>query len=139
MYNIIKKILKEENENTKEKIKSSFQTLMYIIESNIQRGFIREITLEKVNFYDKFGTIEGFINVKAYCDDPDVGDFTSTVDEIDTKLYEVIKNYEFNKDGALIKNQEKDTYLMFLFKSCQWDWGTNELHMSYAIIQEEFR
>lgn len=132
----MKRFLKE---NTEEKVKTSFQTLLYIIESNIQKGFIKEVTLEKVNFYDKFGTIEGFINVKAYCDDPDVGAFTSTANEIDTKLYGVIKNYEFDRDGSLKKKQEKDTYLMFLFSGCQWDWGTNELHMKYALIQDEFR
>lgn len=139
MKKVIRKILKEENENMKEKVKTSFQTLLYIIESNIQRGFIKEVTLENAIFDDRFKTVEGSINVKAYCDDPDVGAFTSIVDEIDTKIYGVIKNYEFDRDGSLKKNQEKETYLMFLFKSCQWDWGTNELHMGYAIIQDEFR
>lgn len=139
MKEVIKKILKEENQNTKETVKKSFQTLLFIIESNIQKGFVDEITLEKVNFYDQYGTIEGFINVKAYSEDPDVGAFTHIVNQIDDKIYGVVKNYEFDRNGTLKKIKESDRYLMFLFKSCQWDWGTNELHMKYALIQDEFR
>ena len=139
MKEVIKKILKEENENTKETVKTSFQTLLYIIESNTNNKFIEEVSLEKVNFYENYGTIEGFINVKSYCEDPDVGAFTNVVDRIDTELYNVIKNYEFNRDGTLKKNEEKYAYLMFLFSGCQWDYRTSELHMKYALIQDEFR
>ena len=139
MKEVIKKILKEENENTKETVKTSFQTLLYIIESNTNNKFIEEVSLEKVNFYENYGTIEGFINVKSYCEDPDVGAFTRIVDEIDTELYSIIKKYEFNRDGSLKKHQERDVYLIFLFSGCQWDYRTNELHMKYVIIQDEFR
>lgn len=139
MKEVIKKILKEENENTKEKVNTSFQTLLYIIESNTNNKFIEEVSLEKVNFYENYGTIEGFINVKSYCEDPDVGAFTRIVDEIDTELYSIIKKYEFNRDGSLKKHQERDVYLMFLFSGCQWDYRTNELHMKYILIQDEFR
>ena len=139
MKEVIKKILKEENENTKETVKTSFQTLLYIIESNTNNKFIEEVSLEKVNFYENYGTIEGFINVKSYCEDPDVGAFTRIVDEIDTELYSIIKKYEFNRDGSLKKHQERDVYLMFLFSGCQWDYRTNELHMKYILIQDEFR
>ena len=139
MKEVIKKILKEENENTKETVKTSFQTLLYIIESNTNNKFIEEVSLEKVNFYENYGTIEGFINVKSYCEDPDVGAFTRIVDEIDTELYSIIKKYEFNRDGSLKKHQERDVYLIFLFSGCQWDYRTNELHMRYVIIQDEFR
>jgi len=139
MKEVIKKILKEENENTKETVKTSFQTLLYIIESNTKNKFIEEVSLEKVNFYENYGTIEGFINVKSYCEDPDVGAFTRIVDEIDTELYSIIKKYEFNRDGSLKKHQERDVYLMFLFSGCQWDYRTNELHMKYILIQDEFR
>lgn len=139
MKEVIKKILKEENENTKETVKTSFQTLLYIIESNTNNKFIEEVSLEKVNFYENYGTIEGFINVKSYCEDPDVGSFTRIVDEIDTELYSIIKKYEFNRDGSLKKHQERDVYLIFLFSGCQWDYRTNELHMRYVIVQDEFR
>ena len=139
MKEVIKKILKEENENTKEKVNTSFQTLLYVIESNIKKGLIDEVSLDKVNFYDKYGTMEGLIIVKSYCEDPDVGAFTRIVDEIDTELYSIIKKYEFNRDGSLKKHQERDVYLMFLFSGCQWDYGTNELHMKYILIQDEFR
>lgn len=139
MKEVIRKILKEDNENMKEKIKSSFQTLLYIIESNTNTKFIEEVSLEKVNFYDNYGTIEGFINVKSYCEDPDVGSFTRIVDEIDTELYSIIKKYEFNRDGSLKKQQERDAHLIFLFSGCQWDYRTNELHMKYVLIQDGFR
>jgi len=138
MKKVIRKILKEENENMVEKVKNSFNTLMFIIETNVNKNIIEDIKLDNIFYGEKYGNIEGLIKVKSYSEDPDVGSFTNIINKVDDELYNVIKNYEFNKEGVLKKNQE-DTYLMFLFKSCKWDWDTNEIFMEYFLMQEEFR
>lgn len=138
MKEIIRKVLKEDNENMVEKLKQSFQTLLYIIEANKKGGFIEELKLENVFYHEKTKTIEGKISVKSYCEDPDVGVFTHSVDKVDTELYRIVRQYEFGLDGKLNKTPGEDTYLMFLFTKCEWDSQTSVLRMEYFIHQDEY-
>lgn len=65
--------------------------------------------------------------------------FTKTLNKVDHELNTVVKNYEFNKKGELKKNKEVDTYMMCFFDSCKWDYGSNDVIMTYSLVQDEFR
>ena len=127
-------------ENKLDKIKNAFETLVYILESNVNKKLIQEIELGKVNYYEKYNTFDTTITIKTICDDPDVGSFNSVVDKADTELYNAIKQYHFNSNGTLKKRQVgEDTYLMVLFIGCKWEnMGGSGLYMTYHLMQDEY-
>jgi hypothetical protein len=127
-------------ENKLETIKNSLNTLVYILESNVNKNIIEEIELGKVSYYERFNTFEGIIRIKTFCEDPDVGSFNSIVNKVDDELYNTIKEYHFNSNGTLKKRQgSDDNYLMTLFIGCKWEnMGDNGLYMTYHLMQDEF-
>jgi hypothetical protein len=127
-------------ENKLETIKKSFNTLVYVLESNVNKGIIEEIELGKVSYYERFNTIEAIITIKTFCEDPDVGSFNSIVNKVDDELYNTIKEYHFNSNGTLKKRQgSDDNYLMTLFIGCKWEnMGDNGLYMTYHLMQDEY-
>jgi hypothetical protein len=127
-------------ENKLETIKNSLNTLVYILESNVNKKIIQEIELGKVNYYERFNTFEATITIKTFCEDPDVGSFNSIVNKVDDELYNTIKGYQFNSNGTLKKRQVgDDTYLMVLFIGCKWEnMGDNGLYMTYHLMQDEY-
>lgn len=127
-------------ENKLDKIKNAFETLVYIVESNVNKKLIKEIELDKVNHYERYNTIEATITIKTTCEDPDVGSFTNVVNKVDDEIYNAIKQYHFNSNGTLKKRQVgDDTYLMVLFVGCKWEnMGDSGLYMTYHLIQDEF-
>ena len=136
----MKRRLSEQPEDKISKVTNSFNTLTYIIESNIKNPDINSLSIEKVHYFEKYNTVEASLKINALCEDPDVGVFTKIVDSIDTDIYNIIRNYEFNKEGTLVKSPQGDSYLMFLFDSCKWSAvGDAELIMTYHIVQDEYR
>jgi len=136
----MKRRLSEQPEDKLSKITNSFNTLLYIIESNIKNGNINNLSIDKVRYFEKYNQVEASLTINAWCEDPDVGVFTKIVDSIDTDIYNIIRNYEFNKEGTLVKSPQGDSYLMFLFDSCKWSAvGDAELIMTYHIVQDEYR
>jgi hypothetical protein len=127
-------------ENKLETIKKSFNTLVYVLESNVNKGIIEEIVLGNVSYYEKFNTFEAIITIKTYCEDPDVGSFNYITNKVDDELYGVIKHYVFNSDGELKKLQDDDNnYLMTLFVGCKWEnMGDNGVYMTYHLMQDEY-
>ena len=127
-------------ENKLDTIKKSFETLVYILESNVNKKLIQEIELENVNHYERFNTFEATITIKTTCEDPDVGSFNSVVDKADTELFNLLKQYEFNSNGKLKKSQKNNgAYLMVLFVGCKWEnMGDSDLYMTYQLMQDEF-
>ena len=127
-------------ENKLETIKNSLNTLVYILESNVNKNIIEEIELGKVSYYERFNTFEGIIRIKTFCEDPDVGSFNSIVNKVDDELYNTIKEYHFNSNGTLKKRQvNDDNYLMTLFVGCKWEnMGDSDLYMTYHLMQDEF-
>lgn len=127
-------------ENKLDTIKNSLNTLVYILESNVNKKLIQEIELIDVNHYGSYNTFEATITIKTTCDDPDVGSFNSIIDQVDDELYNTIKQYHFNSNGRLKKRQvDEDHYLMSLFVSCKWEnMGDNGLYMTYHLLQDEF-
>jgi len=136
----MKRRLSEQPEDKISKVTNSFNTLTYIIESNIKNPDINSLSIEKVHYLEKYNTVEASLKINAWCEDPDVGVFTKIVDSIDTDIYSILRNYEFNDEGTLVKSPQGDSYLMFLFDSCKWSAvGDGELIMTYHIAQDEYR
>ena len=127
-------------ENKLDIIKNSLNTLVYILESNVNKNSIQEIELGNVNHYERYNTIDATITIKTFCDDPDVGSFTSIVNKVDDELYNTIKQYHFNSNGTLKKRHEiDDNYLMVLFIGCKWEnMGDSDLYMTYHLMQDEY-
>jgi len=87
----------KESEDRKERIADSMQTLIHIIEVNKKSKFIESIELGNVYTYDVYNTIECNIIVKGYCEDPDLGEFSKILKEIDNDIYRVVQDYEFDQ------------------------------------------
>lgn len=136
----MKRRLYEQPEDKISKITSGFNTLTYIIESNIQNNNINSLSIDKVRYFEKYNQLEASLTINAWCEDFDVGVFTDILNSIDTDIYSVIRNYEFNEEGTLVKSPERDSYLMFYFDSCNWSAvGDEELRITYHIAQDEYR
>ena len=127
-------------ENKLETIKNSLNTLVYILESNVNKKLIQEIELGKVNYYERYNSFDTTITIKTFCEDPDVGSFNSIVNKVDDEFYNTIKEYHFNSNGTLKKRQgSDDNYLMTLFVGCKWEnMGDSGLYMTYHVMQDEF-
>jgi len=128
-------------ENKLETIKNSLNTLVYILESNVDKKLIQEIELGNVNHYERYNTIEATITIKTICEDPDVGSFNSIVNKVDDEFYNTIKEYHFNSNGTLKKRRQgsDDNYLMTLFVGCKWEnMGDSGLYMTYHVMQDEY-
>jgi len=136
----MRKRLFEQPEDKLSKINRGFDTLTYIIESNIKNKNINSLSIDKVRYFEKYNQVEASLVINAWCEDHDVGSFTHVIDSIDTDVFNIIRNYEFNQEGTLIKVPERDTYLMFFFDSCNWSAiNGRELIMTYHIAQDEYR
>jgi hypothetical protein len=129
----------KENEDRKKRIEESMQTLIYIIETNKKSKFIESIELDYVNFYERYNTIEGGIKVKGWCEDPDLGEFSKILKEIDNDIYRVVQDYEFDKEGNIKRCPEGDTYLMFMAESVNWSMRDNNIEIGFHIVQDDFR
>ena len=127
-------------ENKLDTIKNSLNTLVYILESNVNNKLIQEIELGSVNHYERYNTIDATITIKTFCEDPDVGSFNHIVDKADTELINVITQYDFNSNGKLKRTKKGEgSYLMVLFVGCKWEnMGDNGLYMTYHLMQDEY-
>ena len=127
-------------ENKLDTFKNSLNTLVYILESNVNKKLIQEIELGTVKYYEEFNTLNTSITIKSFCEDPDVGVFNSVVDKVDTELYNVIRQYDFNSNGKLKRAKKSEgSYLMVLFVGCKWEnMGDSGLYMTYHLMQDEF-
>ena len=127
-------------ENKLDTFKNSLNTLVYILESNVNKKLIQEIELGTVKYYEEFNTLNTSITIKSFCEDPDVGVFNSVVDKVDTELYNVIRQYDFNSNGKLKRAKKSEgSYLMVLFVGCKWEnIHNNDLYMTYDLMQDEY-
>ena len=133
----MRRLIKEEDR--KERITDSMQTLIHIVEVNKKSKFIESVELRYVNFYEKYNTIEAGIKVKGYCEDPDLSELSRILKEIDNDIYQVIRDYEFNKEGNIKRCPPGDTYLMFMAESVNWSMSDNDIGMMFHIVQDDFR
>ena len=129
----------KENDNKKEKVTDSIQTLLHIVEANKKSKFIESLDLDHVNIYDRNNTIEAEIIVKGYCEDPDLGELSKVLKDIDNDIYQVIRDYEFDKEGNIKKCPEGDTYLMFMAIGVNWSMRDSNVEIRFHIVQDDFR
>ncbi len=131
--------LVKENDNKKEKVTDSIQTLLHIVEVNKKSKFIESIELDYVNVYDRYDTLEAEIIVKGYCEDPDINELSRVLKRIDDDLYQVVRDYEFDKEGNIKKCPEGDTYLMFMAVGVNWSMRDSNVEIRFHIVQDDFR
>ena len=129
----------KENDNRKEKVEESIQTLIHIIEVNKKSKFIESIELDYVNLYERYTTIEAEIIVKGYCEDPDLGELSHVLKDIDNDIYRVIRDYEFDKEGNIKRCPEGDTHLMFMAIGVNWSMRDSNVEIRFHIVQDDFR
>lgn len=129
----------KENDNKKERVTDSIQTLLHIVEANKKSKFIESIDLDHVNIYDRYDTIEAEIIVKGYCEDPDLGELSHVLKDIDNDIYRVIRDYELDKEGNIKKCPEGDTYLMFMAIGVNWSMSNQDVILRFHIVQDDFR
>jgi len=129
----------KENDNKKEKVTDSIQTLLHIVEVNKKSKFIESIELDYVNVYDRYDTLEAEIIVKGYCEDPDINELSRVLKRIDDDLYQVVRDYEFDKEGNIKKCPEGDTYLMFMAVGVNWSMSDSNVEIRFHIVQDDFR
>jgi hypothetical protein len=129
----------KENDNKKEKVTDSIQTLLHIVEVNKKSKFIESIELDYVNVYDRYDTLEAEIIVKGYCEDPDINELSRVLKRIDDDLYQVVRDYEFDKEGNIKKCPEGDTYLMFMAVGVNWSMRDSNVEIRFHIVQDDFR
>jgi hypothetical protein len=67
----------KENEDKKERVSESIQTLIHIIEVNKKSKFIESLELGDVYVSDRYDTIEAGIKVMGYCEEPDLGELST--------------------------------------------------------------
>lgn len=129
----------KENDNKKEKVTDSIQTLLHIVEVNKKSKFIESFELGDVYISDRYNTIECDIQVMGWCEDPDLGELTKVLKDIDNDIYNIIKHYELDKEGNIKKCPPNDTYLMFMAESVNWNFRDGNVILGFHIVQDDFR
>ena len=129
----------KENENKKEKVADSIQTLLHIVEANKKSKFIESLELGDVYISDRYDTIECDIKVMGWCEDPDLGELTKVLKDIDNDIYNIIRDYELDKEGNIKKCPEGDTYLMFMAIGVNWSMRDSNVEIRFHILQDDFR
>lgn len=129
----------KENENKKEKVADSIQTLLHIVEANKKSKYIESLELDYVNVYDRYNTLEAEIIVRGWCEDPDIGELSHTLKDIDNDMFRVIRDYELDREGNIKKCPEGDTYLMFMPIGVNWSMRDSNVEIRFHIVQDDFR
>jgi hypothetical protein len=139
MKNLIKDILNEEIEGSREKFIRSTESIPYIIESIVDTNFINGVEVKNITFDERYSEIAGDLVITSWHEDPDLFEFTRQLGRIDKELDKVLLKYSFKSNGSFGKNTGKYNNLMWYFIGCEWS-SDNEfiLKMTYAFRQEEY-
>ena len=139
MKDLIKDILNEETEGSREKFIRSTESIPYIIESIVDTNFINGVEVKNITFDERYSEIAGDLVITSWHEDPDLFEFTRQLSRIDKELDEVFLKYSFKSNGSFGVNTGKYNNLMWYFIGCEWS-SDNEfiLKMTYAFRQEEY-
>ena len=129
----------KENEDRKKRAAESLQTLIHIIEVNKKSEFIESLELGDVYISDRHDTIEAGIKVMGYCEDPDLGELSKILKDIDDDIYRIVRDYELDKEGNIKRCDPNDTYLMIMVESVNWSMRDNNIEIGFHIIQDDFK
>lgn len=139
MRQTIKKILKEETtDDVKDRFKRSVITLQYILESSLNSNIISEVEINNINIYRSGGalTVDAEINIKSYCEDPDIYELQKEMNRADEELNKVLKEYNFEENGSIKRIDSRN--LSYFLIGVNWDTETYDLNMKYYMMQDDF-
>jgi hypothetical protein len=141
MKNIIRKILKEDENNLEQRFRNSMQKLQYIFESKVSSD-IDSVVISEIKFDPKFNYIEGELTVKSYFEDHDFGAIGRRIDLLEDEVYEINRQFTFTKKGGLIKRgPDNDWILNCMPTGMKWQAGGDEpfmITLEFIIYQDEY-
>jgi hypothetical protein len=138
MKELIRHILKEQNEGLKERFIKSANKMVYIIETHVESNLITNIEIENIMFDEKYSEISGDLIITSWCEDPDILEFIRTLKMVDKEIEKVLLNYTFRSNGSFGEKGEWNN-LMWYMIACNWDIDNNdEIKMKYHFRQEEY-
>jgi len=141
MKNIIRKILKEDENNLEQRFRNSMQKLQYIFESKVSSD-IDSVVISEIKFDSKFNYIEGKLTVKSYFEDHDFGAIGRRIDLLEDEVFEINRQFTFTKNGGLIKRgPDNDWILSCMPIGMKWDsYGDDPfmITLEFLIYQDEY-
>ena len=139
MKDLIRKVLKEDTSDLKEKFIRSAQKIPWILQSSVDLSLITNIEIGNINYYNTHNSIEGELLITSWCEDPDLFSFTDQLKTVDKELDKVLLNYSFTSNGSFGEKKGKYNDLMCWFVGCEWNaWGDHSMKMKYHFMQEEY-
>jgi hypothetical protein len=141
MKNIIRKILKEDENNLEQRFRNSMQKLQYIFESKVSSD-IDSVVISEIKFDPKFNYIEGKLTVKSYFEDHDFGAIGRRIDLLEDEVYEINRQFTFTKNGSLIKRGPDNDWLMSCIPlSMKWDSQGDDpfmITLDFVMMQDDY-
>jgi hypothetical protein len=139
MKELIRKVLKEDTSDLKEKFIRSAQKIPWILQSSVDLSLITNIEIGNINYYNAHNSIEGELLITSWCEDPDLFSFTDQLKTVDKELDKVLLNYSFTSNGSFGEKKGKYNNLMCWFVGCEWHAeGDYSIKMKYHFMQEEY-
>jgi len=142
MKNIIRKILKENEENNLEqRFRNSMQKFQYIFESSLSSN-VDSVEISEIQFIPKYPYIEGKLTVKSYFEDHDFGAIGRRIDLLEDEVYEINRQFTFTKKGGLIKRgPDNDWTLICVPIGMKWQAVGDDpfmITLEFIISQDEY-
>lgn len=139
MKQTIRKILKEEGDDKKERFIKSAKKLAFILETVVNSNLITDIEIDNISYSSKYNQISGDLLITSWCYDVDILEFTYQVKKVDEELDKVFLNYQFSSNGSFGKKKGKYNYLQSFPFACEWyTGGESFLKMKYHFIQDDY-
>lgn len=138
MKEMIRKILKEENESVKDRFLKNMNSLEYIIQSKLKSNVITEIEFVDIDFNERYNQIRTIVKVSSWCEDPDLDELTEQLKNVESEIYNLFNNFEFSKNGKL-KQVNGDSYLMVIPSKVNWNALNGDLFMEFDVLQDDYR
>ena len=139
MKELIRKVLKEDASDLKEKFIRSAQKIPWILQSNVDSSLITNIETANINYISRSNEIEGELLITSWCEDPDLFSFTDQLKTVDKELNKILLNYSFTSNGSFGEKKGKYNNLMCWFVGCEWHAeGDYSIKMKYHFMQEEY-
>lgn len=139
MRSKILKILKENNDDLKNRFIRSAESMEFILETYVDSNLITNIEINNITYDPKYNEILGEILITSWCEDPDLFEFTNQLKLVDKEMDKVLLNYTFSSNGSFNKKKGKYNNLMWYFIGCEWSAeGDYILKMKYHFRQEEY-
>jgi hypothetical protein len=141
MKNIIRKILKEDENNLEQRFRNSMQKFQYIFESSLSSD-VDSVEISEIQFNPKYPYIEGKLTVKSYFEDHDFGAIGRRIDLLEDEVYEINRQFTFTKKGGLIKRgPDNDWTLNCMPMGMKWRANGDDpfmITLEFIIYQDEY-